>query len=94
MRLLRGKSAVVTRSYSLPQGRSSLRLGLPRSLKRGWYVLAARFAPVGGKAVVIRRPFHFTPERGPARLGWQHYEEVARTCPAFSSRSSTRSRRR
>jgi hypothetical protein len=61
MRLLHGKSAVVTRSYSLPQGRSSLRLGLPRALKRGWYVVAARFVPVGGKAVVVRRPFHFTP---------------------------------
>jgi len=61
MRLLRGKSAVVTRSYSLPQGRSSLRLGLPRGLKGGWYVIAARFVPVGGKAVVIRRPFHFKP---------------------------------
>lgn len=61
MRLLRGRSALVTRSYSLPQGRSTLRLGLPRGLKRGWYVLAARFAPVGGKAVVIRRPFRFTP---------------------------------
>jgi hypothetical protein len=61
MRLLRGKSAVVTRSYALPKGRSSLRLGLPRGLKRGWYVIAARFVPVGGKAVVIRRPFHFTP---------------------------------
>ena len=61
MRLLRGKSALVTRSYSLPQGRSSLRVGLPRGLKRGWYVIAARFAPVGGKAVVIRRPWHFTP---------------------------------
>jgi hypothetical protein len=61
MRLLRGKSAVATRSYSLPQGRSQLLLGLPRGLKRGWYVLAARFVPVGGKAVVIRRPFHFTP---------------------------------
>ena len=51
----------MTRSYSLPQGRSSLRLGLPRGLKRGWYVIAARFVPVGGKAVVIRRPWHFTP---------------------------------
>src|SRR5829696_7846467 len=61
MRLLRGKSALVTRSYSLPRGRSSLRLGLPRGLKRGWYTIAARFVPVGGKAVVIRRPFHFTP---------------------------------
>ena len=61
MRLLHGKSAVVTRSYSLPQGRSSLRLGLPRGLKRGWYVVSARFVPIGGKAVVIRRPFHFTP---------------------------------
>jgi hypothetical protein len=61
MRLLRGKSALVTRSYALPKGRSSLRLGLPRGLKRGWYVIAARFAPVGGKAVVVRRPFHFTP---------------------------------
>jgi hypothetical protein len=61
MRLLRGKSAVATRSYTLPKGRSSLRFGLPRGLKRGWYVIAARFVPVGGKAVVIRRPFHFTP---------------------------------
>ena len=61
MKLLRGKKAVVTRSYILPQGRSSLRLGLPRGLKRGWYVIAARFTPVGGKAVVIRRPFRFTP---------------------------------
>ena len=61
MKLLRGKSTVVTRSYSLPQGRSSLRLGLPRGLKRGWYVISARFVPVGGKAVVTRRPFHFTP---------------------------------
>jgi hypothetical protein len=61
MQLLRGKSALVTRSYALPKGRSSLRLGLPRGLKRGWYVIAARFAPVRGKAVVIRRPFHFTP---------------------------------
>lgn len=61
MKLLRGKRAVATGSYSLPQGRSSVRLGLPRGLKRGWYVIAARFAPVGGKAVVIRRPFHFTP---------------------------------
>jgi hypothetical protein len=61
MKLLRGKKALVTRSYILPQGRSSLRLGLPRGLKRGWYVIAARFTPVGGKAVVIRRPFRFTP---------------------------------
>ena len=61
MRLLRGKKAVVTRSYSLPKGRSSLRLGLPRGLKRGWYVIAARFVPVGGKTVVIRRAFHFRP---------------------------------
>ena len=61
MRLLRGKSTVVTRAYSLRQGRSSLRLGLPRGLKRGWYVIAARFVPVGGKAVVIRRPWRFTP---------------------------------
>ena len=61
MRLLRGKSTVVTRSYSLPKGRSELRLGLPRGLKRGWYVISARFVPVGGKAVVTRRPFHFTP---------------------------------
>ena len=51
----------MTRSYSLPQGRSSLRLGLPRGLKRGWYVISARFVPVGGKAVVTRRPFHFMP---------------------------------
>jgi hypothetical protein len=61
MRLLRGKSTVVRRAYSLPKGRSSLRLGLPRSLKRGWYVISARFVPVGGKAVVTRRPFHYTP---------------------------------
>lgn len=61
MRLLRGKSALVTRSYILPRGRSSLRLGLPRGLKRGWYTIAARFVPMGGKALVIRRPFHFTP---------------------------------
>ena len=61
MRLLRGKSTVVKRSYRVPQGRSSLRLGLPRGLKRGWYVIAASFVPVGGKAIVTRRPFHFTP---------------------------------
>ena len=53
----------MTRSYSLPKGRSELRLVLPRGLKRGWYVIAAKFVPVGGKAVVIRRPWRFTPSR-------------------------------
>lgn len=57
--LLRKTSVVVTRSYSVPKGRSALRLGLPRNLKNGWYVITARFVPPRGRAVVVRRPFRF-----------------------------------
>jgi hypothetical protein len=59
VRLLRKTSVVVTRSYTLPKGRSALRVGLPRNLRSGWYLITARFVPARGPAVVASRPFRF-----------------------------------
>jgi hypothetical protein len=58
--LLRKTKQMTTRKYRLPKGRSTLRLGVPRQLTPGWYIIAARFTSAAGQVDVERRPFHLT----------------------------------
>jgi hypothetical protein len=57
LRLLRGSTAVATRSFTIPRGRIDLRYVLPRRLAGGWYRIKGSFVGARGEVAPVDRRF-------------------------------------